>query len=199
MVFKAKLKHEDLVYRHLDEREFIPVYLGNIALIRPYFLDVGVKTVRMLLMPWAGEQARKDLMLAMGRDLAAETSRAVTELLNCGVEHRDVLPPNVLWNPETRNVVLVDFERSEILKRVPVLQETSPNQKRKRLHIDPEASCRILPGFSSMPASASIGCPRRDDHFFYGYVFQQYVMHPFFITSLLQPAFICTLEAWPGL
>ena len=91
MVFKAKLKHEDLVYRHLDEREFIPVYLGNISLIRPYFLDVGVKTVRMLLMPWAGEQARKDLMLAMGRDLAAETSRAVTELLNCGVEHRDVL------------------------------------------------------------------------------------------------------------
>ena len=64
-------------------------------------------------MSWAGEQARKDLMLAIGRDLAAETSRAVAMMLDCGVEHRDVRPPNVLWNPEIRNVVLVDFERSE--------------------------------------------------------------------------------------
>ncbi|KAH6698225.1 hypothetical protein BKA61DRAFT_583388 [Leptodontidium sp. MPI-SDFR-AT-0119] len=144
--FKAKLKHEGLVYRHLDEvqGELIPVYLGNISLVRPYFLDVGVRIVHMLLMSWAGEQARKDLVQAMGRDLAAETSGAVTKLLGCGVEHRDIRPPNVLWNPEIRNVVLVDFERSEILKRVPVLQETSPNRKRKHLHFDPHASCRRL-------------------------------------------------------
>jgi hypothetical protein len=60
------------------------------------------------------------------------------------VEHRDVRLPNVLWNPEIRKVVLVDFERSEILKQVSVLQETSPNRKRKHLHLDPEASCRSL-------------------------------------------------------
>jgi hypothetical protein len=60
-------------------------------------------------------------MLAMGRDLAAETSGAVTKLLNYGVEHRDIRPPNVLWNPEIRNVVLVDLERSEILKLMPIL------------------------------------------------------------------------------
>ena len=142
VAFEAKLKHEGLVYRHLDERQFIPVYLGNISLFRPCLLDIEVKIARMPLMSWAGEQVRKDLMLAIGRDLATETSRAVTELLNCRVKHRDVRPPNVLWNPETRNVVLVDFERLEILKRVPVLQETSPNQKRKRLHIGPEAFCR---------------------------------------------------------
>jgi hypothetical protein len=67
-----------------------------------------------------------------------------TKLLGRGVEHRDVRRPNVLWNPEIRNVVLVDFELSEILKQVPVLQETSPNGKRKRLHFDPDASCRSL-------------------------------------------------------
>ena len=157
--FEAKLKHEGLVYRHLDkvQGELIPVYLGNISLVRPYFLDVGVRIVHMLLMSWAGEQARKDLVQAIGRDLAAETSGAVAKLLDCGVEHRDVRPPNVLWNPEIRNVVLVDFERSEILKRVPVLQETSPNRKRKRLHFDPDVSCRSLTSFSSIPASASIG------------------------------------------
>jgi len=123
MAFKGKLKHEGLVYRHLDEvqGELIPVYLGNISLVRPYFLDFGVRIVYMLLMSWAGEQARKDLMLAMGRDLVVETSEAVTKMLGCGVEHRDVQPPNVLWNTEGRKVMLVDFERSEILKQVLVL------------------------------------------------------------------------------
>jgi hypothetical protein len=123
MAFIAKLKHECLIYQHLDEvqGELIPVYLGNISLVRPYFLDFRVRIVHMLLMSWVGEQARKDLMLAMGRDLTAETNGAVTKLLSCGVEHRDIRPPNVLWNLEIGNVVLVDFERSEILKQVSVL------------------------------------------------------------------------------
>jgi len=143
--FEAKLKHEGLVYQHLDEvqGELIPVYLGNISLVRPFFLDVGVRIVHMLLMSWAGEQARKDLMLPMGRDLAVETSTAVTKILGCGVEHGDVRPPNVLWNTESRNVLLVDFERSEILKQVQVLQKISPNRKRKHLHLDSEASCGL--------------------------------------------------------
>ncbi|CZT13877.1 uncharacterized protein RCO7_00684 [Rhynchosporium graminicola] len=124
--FEAKLKHEGLVYRHLDkvQGELVPVYLGNISL--------------------GGEQARKDLVLAMGRDIAMETSEAVTKLLNCGMEHHDIRPPNVLWNPETRNVVLVDFERSEIIKQDSVLQETSPNRKRKHLHVAPRVSYRGL-------------------------------------------------------
>ena len=144
LAFEADLKHEGLVYRHLNKVQggFKPasVYLGNISLVRPYFLDFGVRIVHMLLMSWSGEQARKDLMLAMGRDLAAETNRAVTELLNCGVEHCDVRPPNVLWNPETKSVVLVDFERSKILKQVSILQETSPNRERKYLYFASKGS-----------------------------------------------------------
>ncbi|CAG8982361.1 hypothetical protein HYALB_00013990, partial [Hymenoscyphus albidus] len=141
--FEAKLKHEGLVYQHLNEvqGELIPVYLGNISLVCPYFLDVGVRIVHMLLMSWAGEQARNDSMLAMGRDLATETNRAVTKMLDCGVEHRDVRPPNILWNSEGRKVILVDFERSEILKQMPILQEISPNRKRKHLYLADTASC----------------------------------------------------------
>jgi serine/threonine protein kinase len=108
-----------------------------------------------------GRRARaQGFVLGMGRDLAAETSGAVTKILDRGVEHRDVRPPNVLWNPEIRNVVLVDFERSQILKQVQVLQETSPNRKRKHFHLDSEASCvwaLFLTELSSIPASASIG------------------------------------------
>lgn len=60
---------------------------------------------------------------------------------DCGVEHGDVRPPNVLWNQEIRNVVLVDFERSEIVKYMLILQETSPNRKRKHLHPTDRESC----------------------------------------------------------
>jgi len=98
----------------------------------------------MLLMSWAGEQAHKDLVQTIGQDLAAETSGVLTKLLGRGVEHSDVRPPNVLWNPEIKNVVVVDFKRSEILKQVPVLQETSSNQKRKHLHFNYKASCQSL-------------------------------------------------------
>jgi tRNA A-37 threonylcarbamoyl transferase component Bud32 len=121
--FKANLKHEGVVYRHLNELqgELVPVYLGNISLARPYFLDFRVRIVHMLLMSWAGEQAQKDLMSSIGRDINEETTHAVTKLRYHGVEHCDVRPPNVLWNSEGGNIILVDLERSEIIKRVPPL------------------------------------------------------------------------------
>jgi tRNA A-37 threonylcarbamoyl transferase component Bud32 len=70
----------------------------------------------MLLMSWAGEQARKDLVSNLGHDIVEEITRVVTKLRNHGVEHGDARPPNVLWNPKGRKVMLVDFELSEILK-----------------------------------------------------------------------------------
>ncbi|KAF8847956.1 hypothetical protein BDZ45DRAFT_549299, partial [Acephala macrosclerotiorum] len=85
-----------------------PLFMIGICNLPFFFLDFGVRMVHMLLMSWAAEQER---------NLAAETSGAATKLLDCGVEHHDVRPPNVIWNPEIRNVVLVDFERSEILKQ----------------------------------------------------------------------------------
>jgi hypothetical protein len=50
--FKSNLKHEGVVYQHLNklQGELIPVYLGNISLACPYFLDVRVRIVHMLLM-----------------------------------------------------------------------------------------------------------------------------------------------------
>jgi hypothetical protein len=71
-------------------------------------------------------------MLAIGRDIDAETTCAVTKLRWHGVEHHDVRPPNVLWNPEGGYIMLVDLERSEVLMREPALQELSPNLKLRR-------------------------------------------------------------------
>ena len=54
----------------------------------------------------------------MSLDIEMETNRVVTKLRDCGVEQGDVRPLNVLWNPEIRKVILVDFKRSEILKQI---------------------------------------------------------------------------------
>jgi hypothetical protein len=71
----------------------------------------------MLLMSYAGEQARKDLMTSIGLDIDLETAFVVTELQRHGVDHRDVRLLNVLWNSERTRIMLVDLERLEILTR----------------------------------------------------------------------------------
>ena len=41
--------------------------------------------------------------------------------------------PNLLWNEETKRVMVIDFERAEIMKAIrPALLPMSPNRKRKR-------------------------------------------------------------------
>jgi hypothetical protein len=52
VAFKAKLKYKGSVYCYLNnvQGELIPVYLGNILLLRPYFLDIGVRIIYILLM-----------------------------------------------------------------------------------------------------------------------------------------------------
>ena len=57
-------------------------------------------------------------MSSIRQDMNKETACAVTKLRYHGIEHYDVQPPNVLWNSEGGNVMLVDLERLEILKRV---------------------------------------------------------------------------------
>jgi len=53
----------------------------------------------------------------------------------------DVRPPNLLWNREAQRVILIDFERAAMAKcghqdngmhNERVMQEISPNKKRKR-------------------------------------------------------------------
>lgn len=158
--YEPRLRHEGLAYQHLDQAQgrLIPVYLGNISLINPYFLDFGVRIVHMLLMSWAGEQAHQDSMTGTGLDLATETAVVVAKILDYGVEYGDVRPPNVLWNPEIGNLVLIDFERSKILRRIPALQEMSPNRKRKHVYIQYEELCpKLSNGVHPPPLISELG------------------------------------------
>jgi hypothetical protein len=72
-----------------------------------------------------GRSRRARIGVGYGTGFGCGDERGSYKDIGSWVEHRDVRPPNVLWNPEIRNVVLVDFERS---------QETSRNRKRKHFH-----------------------------------------------------------------
>jgi hypothetical protein len=82
-------------------------------------------------------------MLRMSLDIEMETNRAVTKLQGCGVEHGDVRPPNVLWNEEISNVVLVNFERSEILTEDAKSSRRYCSTKSESIFTDIE-SCQVV-------------------------------------------------------
>ncbi len=131
--FVRHLRHEGDVYRWLEQLqgEVVPVYLGNIDLMPPYYLD-GQDIVHMLLMSWAGDEAVK----ASVPDLAGEVRRTSQEVRAMGVVHGDEREPNMLWNTERRRVMLIDFDRASFLpvpKHKQLLKLSKKEKKRKTI------------------------------------------------------------------
>ena len=130
--FVPDLRHEGDVYRRLAKLQgvVVPVCLGNINLTEWYYLDVGVRILHMLLMSWGGELADEDESVKGWQGLQREIRRTVAEVRRAGVDQSDERPPNILWNRERKRAMLIDFERAKYIRGV--LQEISPNKKRKR-------------------------------------------------------------------
>jgi len=130
--FVPDLRHEGDVYRRLTKLQgaVVPVCLGNIDLTEWYNLDVGVEILHMLLLSWGGELADEDESVKGWQGLQREIRRTIAEVRRAGVDQSDKRPSNMLWNREQKRVMLIDFERAEYTGGV--LQEISPNKKRKR-------------------------------------------------------------------
>ncbi|KAK0701162.1 hypothetical protein B0T21DRAFT_379291 [Apiosordaria backusii] len=113
------LEHENKIYDQLQsiQGKHIPVCLGTIDLVRPYYYDSGVYT-DFLFLSWAGrpiftcrEQINKpDVCKAV-----AAIFKAMHEL---DVLHCDAEPRNILYDDGI--VMAVDFERSEFRSRRPL-------------------------------------------------------------------------------
>lgn len=140
--FVPDLMHEGRVYQQLKDLQgtAVPVCLGNIDLVDCYHLDVGVNILHMLLMSWGGE-------MVSGTVDQEEVQQTLREVRAAGIDQGDVRRENLLWNEEKERAMLIDFERAVYLRRdvsgtnatkthrtlrANVLQEISPNKKRKR-------------------------------------------------------------------
>ena len=137
LAFVKDLRHEAEVYRRLTKVQgvHVPICLGGIDLDYPLFYEAGIRIPHLMLLSWAGERLDES-KISTGTDEQRWTSdlvRAVNAIHRAGVLHRDIRMPNLLWNKETKRIMVIDFEGAEIMKAIRrTLLPMSSNGKRKR-------------------------------------------------------------------
>ena len=130
------LRHEAEVYRRLAaiQGKYVPVFLGSLDLDFQYYHRDGIRIVHMMLMSWSGERLNvKTLADVETQTRTSDIIRAVKAIHEAGVVHRDMRMPNLLWSEEMARVIVIDFERANLVKAPrQALSSLSPNKKRKR-------------------------------------------------------------------
>ncbi|KAG8428475.1 hypothetical protein J3459_003897 [Metarhizium acridum] len=129
----ACLQHENDMYDRLQpiQGKYVPVCLGTIGLVRPYYYDSGVYTHFMFL-SWAGQPIFDCVDRAMKAGIGSTVSVAFKAIHNLRVLHHDAEPRNILYDTTSRGLMVVDFERAEFHGRQPLAPMPNENRKRKR-------------------------------------------------------------------
>ena len=115
---RVHLQHEAAIYDRLwtIQGRYVPVCLGNIDLVLPYYYN-GSVNMHFMFLSWAGRplfECVDKVNMAGVVDKVTTIYRAVHRL---SVLHRDAEPRNILYDTISDNVMLVDFERAELLDR----------------------------------------------------------------------------------
>ncbi|KAH7460584.1 hypothetical protein FOMA001_g19596 [Fusarium oxysporum f. sp. matthiolae] len=134
--FIKDLEHEAAVYERLKPIQgvHVPVFLGAIdlrSMNKTYYYDHRVYVVHMTFLSWGGCSIDKAQETGdMDRSLEDEAIRSLRAMHREGVIHKDVRLANMLFNPETSGVMVIDFERALLLKppRRPLAQLV-PNKR----------------------------------------------------------------------
>ncbi|KAI0817424.1 hypothetical protein GGR55DRAFT_693628 [Xylaria sp. FL0064] len=121
--FVKDLEHEAAVYERLRpvQGTSVPVFLGAIdlrSIDRTYYYDHRVDIIYMMFLSW-GRYSLHEAQIGEREQqrLEASLSRVLRAVHREGVVHQDVRRPNILRNPETGDVMLIDFERASLLDR----------------------------------------------------------------------------------
>ncbi|KAG8670793.1 hypothetical protein FPOAC2_04095 [Fusarium poae] len=112
----------------------VPVFLGAVdlrSMNKTYYYDHRVYVVHLTFLSWGGcsvdgAQRAGD----MGRSLEGEAIRSLRAMHRERVVHKDVRLANMLFNPETGGIMVIDFERALLLNppRRPLAQLV-PNKR----------------------------------------------------------------------
>ena len=127
------LRHEARIYDRLRDIQgvHVPVSLGIVDLILPYYFDGRICT-RFLLLSYAGRPLNH-IEDPLDQGILTQVPEAFAAIHKRRVLHQDAEPRNVLY--DGRKVIVVDFERANIRER-PALGPISPNgHSRKRKQI----------------------------------------------------------------
>lgn len=151
--FIKDLEHEAAVYKRLKPAQgvSIPVFLGMVdlrAMEKIYYYDHRVYIVHLTFLSWGGYNLEHIPMVSnLGKRLADGALRSLRSMHQRGVVHRDVRGVNMLYNPETNRVMIIDFERST-LGHPPrrALAQVGPNKRSWRHQDSNEKSLRDIDG-----------------------------------------------------
>jgi hypothetical protein len=134
--FIKDLEHEAAVYERLKPIQgvHVPVFLGAVdlrSMNKTYYYDHRVYVVHMSFLSWGGCSIDRAQRIGdMDRSLEDEAIRSLRAMHREGVVHKDVRLANMLFNPETSGVMVIDFERALLLNppRRPLAQLV-PNKR----------------------------------------------------------------------
>jgi tRNA A-37 threonylcarbamoyl transferase component Bud32 len=133
--FTPYLRHEAAISEQLRPIQgiHIPVCLGTIDLVTPYY-HIGDQIVLFLFLGWGGIRIDRHIDCHNKNNVVAQATSSLRAIHQLGVLHRDAMPRNMLWNTKSSGVIVVDFERAEIVERKRAkkrveLGTLSPNQR----------------------------------------------------------------------
>ncbi|KGO73162.1 hypothetical protein PITC_003490 [Penicillium italicum] len=145
--FRDYLRHEAAVYTRLRPIQgiYVPLYLGSIDLVHPYSYDGIAYLEHMMLLSPGGLPLDAVFRGLDQNSLISMLKESLSAIHNQNVIHKDPAPRNWLYNPESKKVVVFDFERAEIINPRPILSLISPNRKRKQTEVEEKS---LSPGFA---------------------------------------------------
>ncbi|KAG6173365.1 hypothetical protein E4U36_000868 [Claviceps purpurea] len=97
-----------------------------------YWIDIRVHVVHFMFLSWGGHHVEQDEMVKfeIPRSRLIELAeQAMDSVHDKGVIHQDVRWENVLFNPETSSVMVIDFEQSDLVGKSTSLEADMRKQK----------------------------------------------------------------------
>ncbi|KAH7176275.1 hypothetical protein EDB81DRAFT_897468, partial [Dactylonectria macrodidyma] len=109
----ALLRYENNIYNKMRaiQGKHVPVCVGGVDLTLPCYYDGGV-FVHLLFLSWGGQPLSECSKQIKERAINATTT-VFTELHAQVVLHFDAEPRNLLYDTQTSNLMVVDFERAQ--------------------------------------------------------------------------------------
>ena len=128
------LKAEVDNYHRLEDLQGhqIPVCLGDFEPSIEYWYH-GRVMAHFMILSWSGTRLQRIINDENLDFFSKERKKALKALQERGAEHRDKEWRNMLWNEQTRSLVVVDLEDMKWLKRPRPLQLISGNSLRRRI------------------------------------------------------------------
>ncbi|CEJ83111.1 hypothetical protein VHEMI03138 [[Torrubiella] hemipterigena] len=130
------LLHEKSIYDRLRpiQGRSVPVCVGIVDLVLPNHFDGGVYS-QFLFLSWAGEPLPKCVNATQEVSLVGGVKAALKAIHRLRVLHRDVAGRNILYDANG-NVMVIDFEGSEVRDKQPLEQLSLNILRQKRCYQD---------------------------------------------------------------